>query len=97
MLDGNILQKQFSGTGDGMALREIAWADLVARLMAARELRGEFVHTSGQDGGGFDQFAKLALQAGNEGKHTVNRNALGASKVDDALADASVMNAAERD
>ena len=97
MLDGNLLQNQFSRTGDGMTLREIAWADLVARLKAARELRGEFVHAPGNDGGGFDKFAKLALQAENEGKRPVNRNALGASKVNDALADQTVVNTAERD
>ena len=93
MFEGKTLQHQFAETGDGLALREIAWADLVARLAVAKELRSEFDRTAGIAGGGFSQFAKLAARAEDKGKRAVNRNALGAGKSDAAKAQMHVTEA----
>jgi hypothetical protein len=96
MFEGKALHDQFAETGDGLALRELAWADLVARLAAARDLRRELDRAVGMPGGGFGQFTKLAWEAQDEGKRLVNRNALGAGKVDEAKACATATNAAEQ-
>ncbi len=97
MFEGKILHDQFSETGDGLALRELAWADLVARLAAARDLRGELDGVAGEAGGGFEHYAKLACTAQGKGKRAVNRNALGHGKDDGAKEQETATNAANRD
>ena len=95
MFEGKALQRQFAETDDGLALRELDWNDLVARIAAARDLRGELDRLVGAPGGGFDQFANLASAAQYKGKRHVNCNALGAGKVDKAKAQETAMSAAD--
>ena len=84
MFEGSILRDHVAETGDGLALRELAWADLVARLAATRELRGALARAQFPDGGGFDRFAQVRQSAAFEGKRRVNRNALADGKIDPA-------------
>jgi len=84
MYEGSILNDYMAETGDGLALRELAWNDLVARLAATRELRGEFARMPAALGGGFDHFAQLRREAGFEGKQGVNHNALVGGKIETA-------------
>lgn len=84
MFEGSILRDHLAETGDGLALRELAWADLVARLAATREIRGALAQANFSDGGSFDRFARVRQGAAFEGKRHVNRNALADGKTDAA-------------
>ena len=84
MFERSILRDHLAETGDGLALRELAWADLVARLAATRELRGALARSQFLDGGGFELFAQVRQSAAYEGKRRVNRNALADGKIDGA-------------
>ena len=57
---------------EGEALRELSWADLVARLAASRGVRGAY----GQDDEGgeasFDALSASRIAAHHNGKHGVN-------------------------
>ena len=98
MYEGSILKDYLAETGDGLALRELAWNDLVARLAASRDLRGEFPGVPFVAGGGFEGFAQLRQEAGFEGKRGVNRNALVDGKIDKARGnDEAATDAAECD
>lgn len=98
MYEGSILKDHLAETGDGLVLRELAWSDLLARLAATRDLRGEFSRVLSGPGGGFDHFAQLRREAGFEGKRGVNRNALADSKIDTAKGnDETAADAAECD
>jgi len=98
MYEGSILKDHLAETGDGLALRELAWSDLVARLAATRDLRGEVLRGPCLAGGGFDHFAQLRREAGFEGKRGVNRNALVDGKIDAAEGnDETAADAAEYD
>ena len=87
MFEGNILSGHRAETGDGLALRELAWADLVARLAATREIRVEFERVLEGPQGGFRQFPKVRQCAEGKGKRVVNRNALSDGKYGEALDD----------
>ena len=84
MLERNILRDHLAETGDGLALRELGWSELVARLKASSECRSERGQVLGNAGGGFDQFPKLTAEALYEGKRPVNRTALGHGKIVEA-------------
>ena len=71
--------------GDGVALREIQWAELIARLAASREIRGAMPHPVAANGG--SSFGALAGAPSNAprvvaepGKRDVNPDALGNGK-----------------
>ena len=98
MFEGSILGRHQAETGDGLALRELAWAELVARLAATREIRAEFERMPEGPLGGFRQFSKLRECAEGKGKRGVNRNALSDGKLDGAIEhDAAAISAAEDD
>lgn len=84
MFEGRILQNHLAETLDGLPLRELAWADLVARLAAVRELRGELDQVSLAVGGGFSEFANIRKSADSKGKRDVNHSALARGKSDGA-------------
>ncbi len=97
MFEGNILRDQFSVTENDSVRRELAWGDLVARLAASRDLRGASGKIVDLQGGGFDQFPKLADGAANKGKRDVNRNALEHGKSDVAEERLNAIDAAQGD
>lgn len=94
MFEGSILSGQLAETGDGLALRELAWADLVARLAATREVRAEFERMPAGPLGGFRQFSKVRENSESKGKRGVNRNALSDGKSDEAIEDAVIAKSA---
>jgi hypothetical protein len=57
---------------DSEVLRTLSWNDLVARLAAARELRGSF-HGVGEAGdASFDAGSAARIAAHHNGKHSIN-------------------------
>ena len=92
MFEGTIASGHLAETGDGLALRELAWADLVARLAATREVRAEFERMPHGPLGGFRQFSKVRQSAEGKGKRAVNRNALSDGKFDEAIDDTVTAN-----
>ena len=56
---------------DGDSLRPLSWSDLVARLTAARELRGEGASSEGSEGS-FDASSARLIAAHHNGKQLVN-------------------------
>jgi len=54
------------------ALRELTWADLVARLSASRCLKGEFVPTEGEVEASFDASCARRMAAHHHGGSPVN-------------------------
>ena len=90
MFEGNILGRHQAETGDGLALRELAWADLVARLAATREIRAEIERIPEGPLGGFRQFPNVRKSAEGKGKRGVNRNALSDGKLDSAVENEAV-------
>ena len=57
---------------DGDSLRPLSWSDLVARLTAARELRGEGGASSEGSEGSFDASSARLIAAHHNGKQLVN-------------------------
>jgi len=57
---------------DGEALRLLSWADLVARLSAARELRASFAGRAAGSDASFDAGSARRIAAHHNGKHGVN-------------------------
>ena len=57
---------------DGEALRLLSWADLVARLSAARELRASFAGRAAGSDASFDASSARRIAAHHNGKHGVN-------------------------
>lgn len=54
------------------ALRELTWADLVARLSASRCLKGEFVPTEGEGEASFDASCARRIAAHHQGDSPIN-------------------------
>jgi len=79
-----------------LPLRELAWADLVARLAAVRDLRGELGAMPLAVGGGFSEVANLRKSADCEGKRVVNHSALIHGKADGALGGIDTATSAEQ-
>jgi hypothetical protein len=59
-------------SADGDRLRPLSWTDLVARLTAARELRGEGGASSEASEGSFDASSARLIAAHHNGKQLVN-------------------------
>ena len=57
---------------DGETLRLLSWGDLVARLSAARELRGSLQGAWGEGDASFDASSARCIAAHHNGKHAVN-------------------------
>jgi len=61
--------------GDGVdseVLRTLSWNDLVARLAAARELRGAFSGVGEAGDASFDASSAARIAAHHNGKHSIN-------------------------
>jgi hypothetical protein len=57
---------------EGEALRELTWADLVARLSASRCLKGEFAPGDGDGEASFDASCARRIAAHHHGESPVN-------------------------
>jgi hypothetical protein len=57
---------------DGETLRSLSWADLVARLSAARELRASYAGRAAGSEASFDAGSARRIAAHHNGKHGVN-------------------------
>ena len=57
---------------DSDVLRTLSWNDLVARLAAARELRGPFAGVGEAGDASFDAGSAARIAAHHNGKHGVN-------------------------
>ena len=67
--------------GEGTALREIQWAELVARLAASREIRGAMAHpVAANRSSSFGALAGAPAVVVEPGKRDVNPDALGNGK-----------------
>ena len=56
----------------GESLRPLSWGDLVARLSAAREVRGSIQGAWGEGDASFDASSARCIAAHHNGKHAVN-------------------------
>ena len=79
---------------DGDALRLLSWADLVARLSAARELRASFAGRPAGSDASFDAGSARRIAAHHNGKHGVNLEDSSYGKGPDGIADPAVQGAA---
>ena len=57
---------------DSDVLRTLSWNDLVARLAAARELRGSFAGVGEAGDASFDAGSAARIAAHHNGKHSIN-------------------------
>ena len=71
-------------------LRPLSWSDLVARLAAVREVRASLRTGVGPSDGSFDAGSARCIAAHHNGKHAVNLDDLGNSKVRAGIAGPAV-------
>ena len=79
---------------DGDALRLLSWADLVARLSAAREVRASFGGGAAGSDASFDADSARRIAAHHNGKHAVNLEDSSYRKGPEGIADRAVKGAA---
>jgi len=79
---------------EGKSLRPLSWADLVARLAAARDLRGAYDGAGEAADASFDAGSARRIAAHHNGKHSVNLDDLSNGKGRDGMANAAVHGAA---
>ena len=75
----------FGEPQDGESLRPLSWSDLVARLAAARDLRGSLGDDAPPADGSFDAGCARRIAAQHNGKHSVNLDDLGNGKTHAAI------------
>ena len=75
---------------DGETLRPLDWGDLVARLSAARELRGSFAGRAAGSDASFDAGSARCVAALHNGKHAVNLEDSSYGKGPQGIADQAV-------
>ncbi len=78
MFEGNLTDNGFTKPEEGAALQPLEWPVLVARLAAARDLRGVYARRKMTGGGNFANFST---------EQSVNLNETGSRVNPDALAD----------
>ena len=76
MFEGKIQIPAETPVGKGTALRAVAWAELTARLNAARELRRELRRDGPFGGASFADAAAAYFTSIESDKPTVNQDAL---------------------
>lgn len=73
MYEGPIKAAAFAASEESPILRQLRWTDLVARLAATRDLRAATAPLGEEAQASFTAFHR---EAGEEGQHAVNRDAL---------------------
>ena len=87
MFEGNFSQTGCDRAGNGTGLRPISWAELSARLAAARDLRDVLRPAAAASGSAsFASGAAAQFAAQGEGIRNVNPDALGAGKTPRGIA-----------
>ncbi len=76
MYETSNTQAAFDDAMDGAQLRTISWAELVARLSAARDLRSLLVREHASAGGTFTAFAEVRDDMLNSTKPDINPDGL---------------------
>lgn len=80
----------FAEAPDSQPLRPLSWSDLVARLAVARDLRASLGGDPPTADGSFDASSARRIAAHHNGKHSVNLDDLGNSKVHTGIAGPAV-------
>lgn len=80
MFETNMSSIHPAAAPEGAELRAFDWAELTARLAAARDLRQVVVHRRGHASASFDQWAAGDIAARSNGKLIVNSSGLGCGK-----------------
>ena len=93
MFEGQFNRANFGEGRESEHLRPFRWTDLVARLAATRDLRDELTRHGEGD---FRAFATVRRE-GEEGKHSVNQDALSDRKAGIVSLDAAADNAVQGD
>ena len=98
MFEGQIEPAELELAKDSPVLRHLRWTDLVARLAATRDLRSE-MQGSGESGfAGFSAaLPEIGGQFGEDGKRSVNHDALSHGKFRRANPVAAANDAAQGD
>lgn len=78
MFEGPIKAADFAGSEESPILRQLRWTDLVARIAATRDQRPTLADPADEPHASFAAFHRMA---GEEGQHTVNRDALAHGKL----------------
>lgn len=73
MYEGPIKAAAFAASEESPILRQLRWTDLVARIAATRDARAATAAPGEEPDASFSAFHR---EAGEEGKHLVNRDAL---------------------
>lgn len=80
MFEANISSLKPASPGEGAELRAFDWAELTARLAAARDLRGVVVRRRNHESASFDRLAASVIAGSPKGKRGINPNGLGHGK-----------------
>lgn len=80
MFETNIPSMRPAATPEGAELRAFDWAELTARLAAARDLRQVAARRRDHAGASFDQLVAGGIAAQDNDKRAVNPNALARGK-----------------
>ncbi len=73
MYEGPIRAADYAASEESPILRQLRWTDLVARIAATRDLRAAPAEACEEPCASFTAFQR---EAGKDGQHTVNRDAL---------------------
>jgi hypothetical protein len=94
MYEGPIKAADFAGSEESPILRQLRWTDLVARIAATRDLRRAHAEPVDEPHASFAAFHR---GAGEEGQHTVNRDALAHGKLSRIIPPDAANNAGDGD
>lgn len=94
MYEGPIRAADFAGSEESPILRQLRWTDLVARIAATRDVRSSSTEPADEPHASFAAFHRIA---GEEGQHTVNRDALTHGKMSRIIPPDAANNARDRE
>lgn len=97
MFETSNTQAAFDDAMEGAQLRAISWAELVARLSAARDLRSLLVREHAAVGGTFTAFAEVRTDMLNGTQPDINPDGLGRRKELEAIKPCAAIDATPGD